>query len=83
MYAANPFKLIKLPEEDQIEHSATFLESPTEAFKKFYLNEFKSFIGAIRGLNPVFSSGDEALSLLKIAEAMYKSADEDKEIKIS
>ena len=29
------------------------------------------------------SSGEEALHLLKIAEAMYKSAEEDKEIKIS
>ncbi|MCW8809700.1 MAG: Gfo/Idh/MocA family oxidoreductase [Ignavibacteriaceae bacterium] len=81
--AANPFKLIKLLEEEQIDHGSTFLETPTEAFKKSYLNEIKSFIGAIRGLNPVFSSGEEALQLLKIAEAMYKSAEEDKEIKIS
>ena len=81
--SANPFKLIKLLEEEQIDHGSTFLETPTEAFKKSYLNEIKSFIGAIRGLNPVFSSGEEALNLLKIAEAMYKSAEEDKEIIIS
>ena len=80
---ANPFKLIKVLEDEQIDLGSTILETPTEAFKKSYLNELKSFIGAIRGLNPVFSSGEEALQLLKIAEAMYKSAEEDREIKIS
>jgi len=80
--AANPFKVIKVLEEEQIDLGSTFLETPTEAFKKSYLNELKSFIGAIRGLNPVFSSGEEALHLLKIAEAMYKSAEEEIEIKI-
>jgi len=80
---ANPFKLIKVLEEERIDLGSTILETPTEAFKKSYLNELKSFIGAIRGLNPVFSSGEEALQLLRIAEAMYKSAEEDREIKIS
>ena len=80
---ANPFKLIKVMADEHIDLGSTFVDSPTEAFKKSYLNELKSFIGAIRGLNPVFSSGEEALQLLKIAEAMYKSAEKDQEIKIS
>lgn len=80
---ANPFKLIKVLEEERIDLGSTILETPAEAFKKSYLNELKSFVGSIRGLNPVFSSGEEALQLLKIAEAMYKSAEEDREIKIS
>jgi len=78
----NPFKLIKLLNDEQIDLGSAFTESPTEAFKKSYLNELKSFIGAIRGLNPVFSSGEEALQLLKIAETMYSSAKKDQEIKI-
>jgi predicted dehydrogenase len=80
---ANPFKLIKVLDDEQIDLGSTFAETPTEAFKKSYLNELKSFIGAIRGLNPVFSSGEEALQLLKIAECMYISAEKDQEIKIS
>ena len=80
---ANPFKLIKVLDDEQIDLGSTFVETPTEAFKKSYLNELKSFIGAIRGLNPVFSSGEEALQLLQIAEAMYKSAEKDQEIKIN
>lgn len=79
----NPFKLIKTIDVEQINLGSTSTESPTEAFKKSYLNELKSFIGAVKGLNPVFSSGEEALQLLKIAEAMYISAEKDKEIKIS
>ena len=79
---ANPFKLIKVLDDEQIDLGSTFVETPTEAFKKSYLNELKSFIGAIRGLNPVFSSGEEALQLLKIAESMYLSAEKDQEIKI-
>ncbi|MGB5528336.1 MAG: Gfo/Idh/MocA family oxidoreductase, partial [Ignavibacteriaceae bacterium] len=79
---ANPFKLIKVLNDEHIDLGSTFVDSPTEAFKKSYLNELKSFIGAIRGLNPVFSSGEEALQLLKMAEAMYKSAEKDTEIKI-
>ncbi|MCU0405917.1 MAG: Gfo/Idh/MocA family oxidoreductase [Ignavibacteriaceae bacterium] len=79
---ANPFKLIKVLDDEQIDLGSTFVETPTEAFKKSYLNELKSFIGAIKGLNPVFSSGEEALQLLKIAESMYLSAEKDQEIKI-
>jgi predicted dehydrogenase len=80
---ANPFKLIKVLDDEQIDLGSTFVETPTEAFKKSYLNELKSFIGAIKGLNPVFSSGEEALQLMQIAEAMYKSAEKDQEIKIN
>ena len=79
---ASPFKLIKVLEDEQIDLASTFLDSPAEAFKKSYLNELKSFIGAIRGLNPVFSSGEEALQLIIIAEAMYQSAESGQEIKI-
>lgn len=79
----NPFKLVKTLADEQIDFGSTFAESPAEAFKKSYLNELKSFIGAIKGLNPVFSSGEEALQLLKIAEAMYISAEKNQEIKIS
>jgi predicted dehydrogenase len=80
---ANPFKLIKVYDDEHIDLGSTYNDSPTEAFKKSYLNELKSFIGAIRGLNPVFSSGDEALQMIKIAETMYQSAEKDKELIIS
>ena len=79
----NPFKMIKIIGAEQIDLGSTMNESPTEAFKKSYLNELKSFIGAVKGHNPVFSSGEEALQLLKIIETMYNSAEKDQEIRIS
>ncbi len=79
----NPFRLIKSLDVEHIDLGSTFSETPAEAFKKSYLNELKSFIGALRGLNPVFSSGDEAIQLLKITESMYLSAEKDKEIKLN
>jgi predicted dehydrogenase len=56
-------------------------ESPLTLFRKSYLNELKTFIGAVRGLNPLFSSGDEALSRMKIIDSMYKSSKENKEVR--
>jgi predicted dehydrogenase len=47
------------------------------------MNELKSFIGALRGMNPVYSSGEEALQRMKIIETMYKSAEKNQELKIN
>jgi predicted dehydrogenase len=81
--AVNPFRLFKRIEDEHIDLSSKIIDSPTESFKKSYLNELKSFIGAIRGLNPVFSSGEEALKLMNIVKAMYSSASKNYEIKLS
>lgn len=80
--AANPFRLFKRYEDEHIDLSSALIDSPTDSFKKSYLNELKSFIGAVRGLNPVFSSGEEALNLLNIVKAMYSSATKNHEVKI-
>ncbi len=79
----NPFKVYKKIEDQSMDLTPSQLESPLALFKKSYLNELKSFIGAVRGLNPVFSSGEEALSRMQIIDSMYKSALLNKEIKFS
>lgn len=78
----SPFKVYKKLEEDIMDLSPSQSESALSLFKKSYMNEIKSFIGAVNGLNPVFSSGEEALSRMKIVEAMYKSASQKKEIRL-
>jgi predicted dehydrogenase len=78
----NPFKIYKKIEDQVMDLTPAQKESALSLFKKSYLNELKSFIGAVRGLNPVFSSGDEALSRMKILEAMYSSSADQKEIKL-
>lgn len=81
-FSSNPFKLYKKVENDYINLTPTQVDNPTVLFKKSYLNELKSFIGAIKGLNPVFSPGEEAMQRMKIIEAMYLSAEKKQEIKL-
>ncbi|MFZ1517163.1 MAG: Gfo/Idh/MocA family oxidoreductase [Ignavibacteriaceae bacterium] len=81
-FSINPFKLYKKVENDYINLTPTQVDSPQVLFKKSYLNELKSFIGAIQGLNPVFSPGEEALHRMKIIETMYQSAEKNHEIKL-
>jgi predicted dehydrogenase len=77
----NPFRIYTKVEEQVIDLTPSQKESPLNLFRKSYLNELKSFIGAVRNLTPVFSSGDEALSRMKVIDAMYESADRKTEIK--
>ena len=81
-FSSNPFRLYKKVENDYINLTPAQVDNPTVLFKKSYLNELKSFIGAIKGLNPVFSPGEEAMQRMKIIEAMYLSADKKQEIKL-
>lgn len=78
----NPFRIYKKIEEQFMDLTPSQTESALSAFKKSYQNELKSFIGSVRGLNPVFSSGDEALSRMKVVDAMYQSAKQKTEIKL-
>lgn len=81
-FSSNPFRLFKHIENDYINLTPTIAESPSNLFKKSYLNELKSFVGAIQGLNPVFSSGEEAVHRMQVIEAMYESANKKHEIKL-
>lgn len=81
-FSSNPFRLYKKVENDFINLTPTQVDSPNVLFKKSYLNELKSFVGAINGLNPVFSPGEEALKRMKIIEAMYESAKKMHEVKL-
>lgn len=80
-FSANPFSLYKKVENDYINLTPTLTESPSKLFKKSYFNELKSFVGAIKGLNPIFSPGEEAVHRMKVIEAMYESAKKNHEIK--
>lgn len=80
-FSSTPLRLYKKIENDYINLTPTQIDSPPVLFKKSYLNELKSFFGAIKGLNPVFSSGDEAVHRMKVVEAMYESAKKKQEIK--
>ncbi|MEO8399786.1 MAG: Gfo/Idh/MocA family oxidoreductase [Ignavibacteriaceae bacterium] len=78
----NPFRVYRKVDDQVMDLTPSQKESGLNLFKKSYLNELKSFVGAVRGLNPIFSSGNEALSRMKILEAMYSSSSTNKEIKL-
>jgi predicted dehydrogenase len=80
---STPLHLYKKVENQFIDLKPSLSDSPSQFFKKSYLNELKSFIGSIRGLNPLFSSGERAVERMKIIEAMYTSAKKNREIKIT
>ncbi len=79
----NPFRIYKKIDEQMIDLTPSQSDNAIILLRKSYMNELKSFIGAVKGLNPVFSSADESLSRMKIIEAMYKSSSLKKEIKLS
>lgn len=78
----NPFHVYKRINNEILDLTPAQVDNATTLFKKSYINELKSFIGAVQGLNPVLSPGDEALERMKIIEAMYQSANKDSEIKL-
>jgi predicted dehydrogenase len=80
---SSPLHLYKKVENKFVDLKPNLSDTPSQLFKKSYLNELKSYIGTVRGLNPLFSSGEKAAARLKVIEAMYKSAKKNHEIKIS
>ena len=78
----NPLNVIKKIDGQIIDLSPSHSDNSTALFRKSYINELKSFIGAVKDLNPVLSPGEEALKRLKIIEAMYLSSNKNKEIEI-
>lgn len=79
----NPFRINKkISDEQFMDLTPAQTESALNLFKKSYQNELKSFIGAVRGLNPVFSPADEALLRMKVIDSMYQSAAKKSEVSI-
>lgn len=81
-FSSNPFRVYKKLEDTYMDLTPAQGDNPTMLFKKSYMNELKSFIGAVKGLHPVFSPGEESMQRMKIIEAMYKSASENTEVKL-
>lgn len=81
-FTLSPLHVYKRINNEILDLTPAQLDNSTTLFKKSYMNELKSFVGAVKGLNPVLSPGDEALERMKIIEAMYHSANKDQEIKL-
>jgi predicted dehydrogenase len=78
----NPIRVYKRLQGEIVDYSPTSSVNTKNMYKKSYENELKHFIGAIIGNNPVQSSSKDALRRMQMLEAIYKSAEENREIKL-
>jgi predicted dehydrogenase len=76
----NPLKILKRMHGTLVNVTPLKMEKPANIFKKSIEYELKNFINSIRNNAKIISSGEEALTRLKIIEAIYKSAKLGKEI---
>jgi len=76
----NPLRVFKKINDQQIDMTPSGSDNYLALFKKSYLNELKHFLGAVQGVNPLFSPAEESLLRMKIIASMYQSAHNKKEV---
>jgi predicted dehydrogenase len=76
----NPLRAYKRLGSSHLDYTIANSGNPLNNFKKSYENELKHFIGSVRDNNYIVSSIDDAINLMKLLDAMYKSAQMKKEI---
>ncbi|HYF03288.1 MAG TPA: Gfo/Idh/MocA family oxidoreductase [Patescibacteria group bacterium] len=74
-----PFRLVQKKEGEFFTMGAAGLQ-PGIYYGKSYENELKHFINAVSGHVPIVSTGHEAVERMRIIEALYQSAREEREI---
>lgn len=76
----NPLRIHKEMQGNLVNITPTKIEKPESNRRKSYEYEIRHFVESIKNSRPVLSSGEEALDIMKIAEAIYSSAKEKREI---
>lgn len=76
----NPFKIYKRMDGNLYNITPKKLDTPSNLFKKSYEYELKHFVSAVRGNHNIISSGEDALKVMEIVDAIYKSSKTNKEI---
>jgi predicted dehydrogenase len=79
----NPLRVNKQMHGSLVNVTPSRTETSSNLYKRSYETELKHFIGAIRGLHPVISTAEEAVKRMKVVDAIYKSAEEGREIVLS
>lgn len=76
----SPLKINKELHGNLVNLAPAKTETPHALFKRSYENELKHFIGAVKELHPVISTGEEAVQRMRVVEAVYRSAKKGKEV---
>ena len=78
----NPFRILKRMHGNLVNVTPASHETPQTLYWKSYDNELKHWVGSLRGLHPLLSTGEEALHRMKIVDAIYQSAQKGKSINV-
>jgi predicted dehydrogenase len=78
----NPFRILKRMHGNLVNVTPVSHETPQTLYWKSYDNELKHWIGALRNLHPLLSTGEEALHRMRIVDAIYQSAKKGKSVNI-
>lgn len=70
----NPFRILKKMHGSLVNVAPVSHDTPQMLYRKSYENELKHWIGSLRGLHPVISTGEEAVHRMKVVDAIYTSA---------
>lgn len=76
----NPLRINKELHGSLVNLAPAKLEPPQHLFRRSYENELKHFLGAVKEIHPVISTGDEAVQRMRIVDAVYKSVKLGKEV---
>jgi predicted dehydrogenase len=79
----NPLKINKELQGNLVNLAPAKMEATPALFKRSYENELRHFFGAVKGLHPVISTGDEAVQRMKVVDAVYLAAKRGKEVALS
>lgn len=77
----NPLRIHKQLHGNLVNLTPASSESPNGLYRKSYENELRHFVGALKGLHPVISTGEEAMERMKVVEAIYRSAKTGREVR--
>ncbi len=78
----NPLRIHKHLHGNLVNLTPASSETPNALYRKSYENELRHFIGALRGLHPLVSTGEEAMERMKVIEAIYSSSQKGKEVRL-
>jgi predicted dehydrogenase len=76
----NPLRIYKNMDGKLFNITPKKIGTPSNDYKKSFEYELKHFIGAIRGDHSIISTGEDALKVMQIVDAVYRSAKAGKEI---
>ena len=78
----NPFRILKRVQDNLVNVAPVSIDTPQMLYRKSYENELKHWVGTLRGLHPVISTGEESVHRMRIVDTIYRAAKRGKTVRI-